>query len=126
MKSNSMTAIESLPVDTFELSETERQLMGFLFPSSSEEKIGHNTCPSPTTTTALNLEHNHQTCPLDASSSSLWDILQDVLLLVFCILLYQMRFWDHLLQSCSTTNQIVVKTLIMILIIICIKKFLSR
>lgn len=123
-----MTAIDSLPVDAFELSETEQQLTGFLFP------IDNIIQPPPTT--ELDLEKNNNPpiafpdkCPhaeLPTSPSSFWNILQDVLLLIFCVLLFQMKFWDNLLISFTISNQIIIKLTIMILLIICIKKFLSR
>lgn len=116
-----MTAIDSLPVDAFELSETELQLTGFLFPPDST--------PQQPKTTELDIEKNKPIeCPHAElpPPSSLWNILQDVLLLVFFVLLFQMNFWDNLLKSFTISNQIIIKLTIMILVIICIKKFLSR
>lgn len=112
-----MTAIESLPVDAFELSETEIQLTGLLFPPQEDRN-------TPLEEPQGNVNDE---IPEDGKEKpGVFCILQDVLLLVFCVLLFQMRFWDRLLHSLSNTNQVIVKLLVVILVIICIKKILSH
>lgn len=130
-----MTAIDSLPVDVFDLSETEQQLVEILFPSKESASA---LPPEPD---SLQLQLQPQLQPQSQSQSQsqpkeceyqcptatqFWSLVQDVLLLLFCILLFQMSFWDSILGSLSQSKQIFVKLSIMIILIICIKKFLSR
>lgn len=112
-----MTAIESLPIDAFELSETEAQLARLLFPVPEDRE----------TPAEPQGDVNDAKVPEDAKETpGLFCMLQEVLLLVFCVLLFQMGFWDRLLHSLSNTNQVIVKLLVVVLLIICIKKILSH
>jgi cytochrome b subunit of formate dehydrogenase len=109
-----MTSLDLLPVDNFELSETEKQLAQMLFPqtehTSSEEIV---------------INQNDEPCKSHAPKLWWWTLTLDVLLILTGILMFESALWTQFLpNTVSGKLTVFIKLFVIISFIICIKKFL--
>lgn len=110
-----MTRIEKLPVDNYEPSENENRITDILFPNLPQPQPQpefQETLPPPPLKTNC--------CPMMGKNN--W--ISDILLLVFCILLFQLPQLDTYLPLSNPNHKFIVKLLMVVIFIICIKKFM--
>jgi cytochrome b subunit of formate dehydrogenase len=112
-----MTSLDSLPVDNFDLSDTEKQLAQILFTDadSSQEEI------------VVVSKDNDDVEPCKGHASKLWwwTLILDILLILTGILMFETALWTQFLPNTIPSRVTVfIKLLVIISFIICIKKFL--
>lgn len=105
-----MTLIEKLPVDNYKPSEIETQVLNILFPNPPSQSLLVQEC-----------KHEEETCPTISPTITL---IKDILLLIFCILFFSLPQFDNLIKFENPNYKIAVKLLIVIVLLICVKKFM--
>lgn len=110
-----MTRIENLPVDNYEISSTEQKILDLLFPNVV---VKNDEAESPQDDT----EKQEVIC-CSESTPIWWTIIMDILLLIMGILLFEMKYWSEWFNV-SENTLIIIKLLSIIVLIICVKKFL--
>lgn len=124
-----MTLIESLPVDNYNPTDTEIQLANILFPEENETETEIEK-PQQQKTEELELSQpqpqpQESCCPL---TTRWWDMIMDILLILFGILLFQSNLWVYIFNESllSSSKAFWIKLVILILFVILIKKFIFR
>lgn len=122
-----MTLIESLPVDNYNPTDTEIQLANILFPEENETEIEKKPLQQKTELELLQSQPQPQEscCPL---TTRWWDMIMDILLILFGILLFQSNLWVYIFNESllSSSKAFWIKLVILILFVILIKKFIFR